>query len=66
MRHGKDHVHQCSPFPVEVPQPVDFDASPVIRGERSIEEMGPEIYAEILAVATGKLTKSEIHGHYEA
>lgn len=45
---------------------VDFDASPVIRGERSIEEMGPELYAEILAVAAGKLTKSEIHGHFEA
>jgi len=45
---------------------VDFDASPVIRGERSMEEMGPELYDEILAVAAGKLTKSEIHGHYEA
>lgn len=45
---------------------VDFDASPVIRGERTIEEMGPELYEEILAVATGKLTKSEIHGHFEA
>jgi altronate dehydratase large subunit len=45
---------------------VDFDASPVISGERSVEEMGPELYEEILAVAAGKLTKSEIHGHFEA
>ena len=45
---------------------VDFDATPVIRGERDLEDMGPELYAEILAVAAGKLTKSEIHGHYEA
>lgn len=45
---------------------VDFDATPITRGERGLEEMGRELYAEILAVAAGKLTKSEIHGHYEA
>jgi altronate dehydratase len=44
----------------------DFDATPVIRGERTIQEMGTALYQEILAVATGKLTKSEIHGHFEA
>jgi altronate dehydratase large subunit len=44
----------------------DFDATPVIRGEKTIKEMGAELYREILAVAAGKLTKSEIHGHYEA
>ncbi len=44
----------------------DLDATPVIRGEKTLREMGEELYAEILAVATGKLTKSEIHGHFEA
>jgi altronate dehydratase large subunit len=44
----------------------DFDATPVIRGEKTIEEMGKALYEEILAVAAGKLTKSEIYGHYEA
>jgi altronate dehydratase large subunit len=44
----------------------DFDATPIVRGERSIAEMGPELYEEILAVAAGKLTKSEILGHFEA
>ena len=44
----------------------DFDATPVVRGERTIEEMGQALYEEILAVASGKLTKSEIYGHYEA
>ena len=44
----------------------DFDATPIIRGERDLEEMGQELYEEILAVAAGKLTKSEIHGHFEA
>jgi altronate dehydratase large subunit len=44
----------------------DFDATPVIRGEKTIQEMGAELYKEILAVAAGKLTKSEIYGHFEA
>jgi altronate dehydratase large subunit len=44
----------------------DFDATPIIRGEKTIEEMGAELYQEILAVAAGKLTKSEIYGHFEA
>ena len=43
----------------------DIDATPIIRGEKTIKEMGEELYAEILAVATGKLTKSEVYGHYE-
>ena len=44
----------------------DLDATPVIRGEKTIQGMGVELYAEILAVAGGKLTKSEIYGHFEA
>lgn len=44
----------------------DFDATPIIRGEKTIRVMGEELYKEILAVAAGKLTKSEIYGHYEA
>jgi len=44
----------------------DFDATPIIRGEATIQEMGEALYQEILAVAAGKLTKSEIYRHYEA
>ena len=44
----------------------DFDATPIIRGEKTIQEMGEELYQEILAVAAGKLTKSEIYRHFEA
>jgi altronate dehydratase large subunit len=44
----------------------DLDATPIIRGEKTIQELGEKLYAEILAVAAGKLTKSEIHSHYEA
>jgi len=44
----------------------DLDATPIILGERTIQEMGELLYQEILAVAAGKLTKSEIYGHHEA
>ena len=43
----------------------DIDATPIIRGEQTIQEIGEALYDEILAVAAGKLTKSEIYGHYE-
>ena len=43
----------------------DFDASPILRGEAGIQALGERLYAELLAVAAGKLTKSEVLGHYE-
>ena len=42
---------------------IDFDASPVLRGEESIEECGQRLFHEVLAVANGKLTKAEQLGH---
>jgi altronate dehydratase len=45
---------------------LDLDASPIMRGEKTIQEMGEELYQEILAVAGGKLTRSEVTGHFEA
>ncbi len=44
----------------------DLDATPVIEGVKTIQEMGEELYQEILAVAAGKKTKSEIFQHFEA
>jgi altronate dehydratase large subunit len=43
---------------------IDFDASPVIRGEETIQECGRRLLDEIVAVAGGKLTKAERLGHY--
>ncbi len=43
----------------------DFDVTPVVLGERTVQEMGEALYAEVLAVAAGKLTRSEILGHFE-
>jgi altronate dehydratase large subunit len=44
---------------------IDLDASGIIEGTRSIEQVGEEIFNEILAVANGKTTKAEQLGHKE-
>jgi altronate dehydratase large subunit len=41
---------------------MDMDLSPVLEGEKSIQEMGREVFDEVLRVACGKRTKTEIHG----
>ena len=45
---------------------VDFEATAVTLGKRSLDEMADELYNEVLATAAGKLTQSEIQRHYEA
>ena len=45
---------------------VDFDATPILSEAKTVEQMGEELYDLILAVAAGKLTRSEVHQHYEA
>ncbi len=44
---------------------MDFDASPVIRSEKSIDEMGAELLKEVLAVANGRAVKAEVLGFNE-
>ena len=44
---------------------LDINAGAVITGEKSLQEVGEEIYQEILAVASGKLSKAEVLGHDE-
>lgn len=44
---------------------IDLDASPVIYGPQTLEEMGDILLNEVIEVANGKLTKSEILGYYE-
>ena len=39
---------------------VDLDVSGVLRGEITIQEAGKRIYDEVLAVCSGRLTKSEV------
>ena len=40
---------------------MDLDAGTILAG-RGVEEVGREIFEEIIAVASGKHTKSEQHG----
>jgi len=44
---------------------IDINAGEIITGNKSIQEMGEEIFREVIRVASGKLTKSEILGHRE-
>ncbi len=44
---------------------IDINAGAVVTGEKSLQEVGEEIYQEILAVASGKLSKAEVLGHDE-
>lgn len=41
---------------------MDINCGPVIDGEKTLDQMGEEIFAEILAVASGKPSKSEALG----
>jgi altronate dehydratase large subunit len=41
---------------------MDMDLSPVLRGEKTIEEMGDQVLTEVVKIADGKRTKAEIHG----
>ncbi len=41
---------------------IDMDLSPVLLGEKTIEEMGDQVLDEIVRIAGGKKTKAEIHG----
>jgi len=37
---------------------IDFDAGPIISGEKSIDELGEELLNSVIEVASGKPTKS--------
>ena len=41
---------------------MDYDLSPIVRGEKSYQAMGAELFDEIVAIANGKLTKAEAYG----
>lgn len=44
---------------------MDINAGKIITGDSTLEEVGDEIYEEIISTAKGKLTKSEELGHRE-
>lgn len=42
---------------------MDLNAGTVITGDETVQEVGKRIVAEMLAVASGKITKAEVLGH---
>jgi altronate hydrolase len=50
-----------TPMYQQMTDDMDMDAGQIVAG-RSVEEVGHELFEEILAVASGKKTKSEQHG----
>lgn len=41
---------------------MDFDLSPIVRGEKTYQEMGAELLDAVCEVASGRLTKAEAYG----
>jgi len=41
---------------------IDLDAGPIVTGDETVADVGRRIFAEMLAVASGKLAKAEILG----
>jgi len=44
---------------------IDINTGSIIEGEKTLEEVGEEIFHEIIHVASGKMTKAEILKHDE-
>lgn len=44
---------------------IDFNAGRAITGEATVEELGKELFAEMIRVCNGKFTKAESLGHRE-
>jgi altronate hydrolase len=45
-----------------MPEDMDINCGTILDGERTVEEMGRQIFDELIHVASGKKTKSEIFG----
>jgi altronate dehydratase large subunit len=44
---------------------IDINAGEILDGEGTIQSVGERIFNEIIEVASGKLTRAEVLGHYE-
>jgi altronate hydrolase len=73
---GRGSVYGCKPTPSlkvasstglynRMADDMDINSGTIIEGEESVEEVGRRIFDEILATASGKLTRSEVHGFGE-
>ena len=73
---GRGSVFGCKPTPSlklasntalynRMTDDMDINCGTIIDGDQTVEEAGAGIFAEMLAVASGKLTRSEEHGFGE-
>jgi len=73
---GRGSVFGCKPTPSlkiasnttlynRMSDDMDINCGTIIDGEENVEQAGQRIFEEILAMASGKLTRSEIHGFGE-
>lgn len=71
---GRGSAYGCAPTPSlklatntalwqRQEEDIDINCGAIIDGDSSIPEMGARIFAELLATASGKKTKSELHGY---
>lgn len=73
---GRGSVFGCKPTPSlklasntalfrRMSDDMDINCGSVIDGDETVEQSGAAIFKEILAIASGKLTRSELHGFGE-
>ena len=71
---GRGSAYGCAPTPSikmstntalwnRQSEDIDLDCGVVLEGERSISDLAQEIFGLMLATASGRRTKSEIHGY---
>jgi len=71
---GRGSAYGCAPAPslklatntalwVKQEDDIDVNCGTVVDGTESIAEVGERIFAEMLATASGRKTKSELHGY---
>lgn len=71
---GRGSAYGCAPTPSlkiatndalwnRQAEDIDLNCGPILSGEKSIEQMGAELFQMMLDAASGKRTRSEIHGY---
>ncbi|OGG46801.1 MAG: hypothetical protein A3F84_03395 [Candidatus Handelsmanbacteria bacterium RIFCSPLOWO2_12_FULL_64_10] len=55
-------VTSSTRYAQDSPAAADVDAGPIARGEKSVDEVGQEIFQRILRTASGRLTVAEVLG----
>ncbi|MFM0133524.1 altronate dehydratase family protein [Paraburkholderia sediminicola] len=71
---GRGSAYGCAPSPSlklgtntalwqRQEEDIDLNCGSILDGERTVDELGEEIFQLMLATASGQLSKSEIHGY---